>query len=66
MNSLKQRLPRFSVLRSPFSLICASALLLAGVLEVRAATFTIDEAETLTNGGKTLTSAGGEYAGGIS
>ena len=60
MNSLTQRLPRFSVLRSPFSLICVSALLLAGALEVRAADITIDDAQTGTNGGQTLTPTGGD------
>ena len=55
MNPLTQRLPRFSVLRSPFSLICALALLLAGALEVRAADITIN---TLNNSGQTLTSGG--------
>ena len=58
MNSLKQRLPRFSFLCSPFSLICAPALLLAGALEVRAATITIDKPDTRQNGGQRLTERG--------
>ena len=55
MHLLKQRLPRFSVLRSPFSLICASALLLAGALEVWAKTIRIDGSITnQQNGGQEL------------
>ena len=51
----------FSVLRSPFSLICVPVLLLAGAAaEVRAARITIDTSETVTNGGKTLSSGGGD------
>ena len=34
--------------------------MLVGALEVRAATITIDKAETLTNGGQTLTETGGD------
>ena len=60
MNSLKQRLPRFSFLYSPFSLICAPALLLAGALEVRAADITINKPDTRQNGGQALTSGGGD------
>ena len=59
MNSLKQRLPRFSVLL--VSLICSSALLLAGALEVRAAkTITIEKPDTRQNGGEALTPRGGD------
>ena len=60
MNSLKQRLPRLSILRSSFSLICALALLLAGALEVRAVTITIDRADTRQNGGGDLRFTGRE------
>ena len=61
MHLLKQRLPRFSVLRSPFSLICASILLLAGALEVRAKkTIEIKMADTRQNGGQALTEGGGD------